>query len=104
MSHMVLKVYSSGFEEASLIAKGIKIDSPEARRECALRTDLHEMGFSVRVFNRLCRHGITNAAEVASMDHESILKIKLLGKQGIREVANRLREMGITNTAWESAI
>lgn len=96
--------YSCGFEEASLIAKGIEIGSPEARRERALQTDLHEMGFCVRVFNRLCRHGISNAAEIANMDHESILKIKLLGKQGIREVAKRLREMGITDTAWENAI
>lgn len=96
--------YACGFEEATLTAKGIEMGSPEARREIALQTDIHDMELSVRTFNCLCRHGITNAGEIASMDGSSILNIKLLGKQGIREVARRLREMGITDTAWENGI
>lgn len=62
------------------------------------------MKLSDRTFNCLCRHGLTNAGEIASMGGESILNIKLLGKQEIREVARRLREMRITDTAWENGI
>lgn len=33
------------------------------------------MKLSVRTFNCLCRHGLTNAGEIASMGGESILNI-----------------------------
>lgn len=96
--------YDKGYEDASLEAKGINVDSPEAQRAKVLQTELCDLNLSVRAYNCLVRSGMATVADCVALDRASILKIRNLGNRSLLEIATRIRELGLTGTAWDEVM
>ena len=56
---------------------------------------IEELDFSVRTYNCLKRYGINNLYELQNMTIEDLMKVRNLGKKSLKEIKNKLLEMGI---------
>ena len=69
-----------------------------------LQTELCDLNLSVRAYNCLVRSGMATVADCVALDRASILKIRNLGKRSLLEIATRIRELGLTGTAWDEVM
>lgn len=65
-----------------------------------MQTEIKDMGMSVRTTNRLIARGCYCLADVVALNKDEILNIKLVGKLSRMEVAAKLEELGILDSAW----
>ena len=56
---------------------------------------IEDLDFSVRTYNCLKRYGINDLYELQNMTIEDLMKVRNLGKKSVKEIKNKLLEMGI---------
>ena len=61
----------------------------------ALETSIDDLDFSVRAYNCLKRANIHTLQDLISKDESEIMKIRNLGKKSLKEVLDKVAEMGL---------
>jgi len=60
-----------------------------------LETPIEEIEFSVRAYNCLKRAGINSVQDLISRKEVEVTKIRNLGKKSLKEVIDKVKEMGL---------
>ena len=60
-----------------------------------LETPIEEIEFSVRAYNCLKRAGINTVQDLISKKEQEVTKIRNLGKKSLKEVIDKVKEMGL---------
>jgi len=61
----------------------------------ALETSIDDLDFSVRAYNCLKRANIHTLQDLISKDESEIMKIRNLGKKSLKEVLDKIKELGL---------
>ena len=69
-----------------------KVDS----KTKALETPIEEVEFSVRAFNCLKRAGVHTIQDLVNMTESEVTKIRNLGKKSLKEVLDKVAELGLS--------
>ena len=69
-----------------------KTEDPKAK---ALETPIEDLDFSVRAYNCLKRDGIHTLQDLTNRTESDMMKIRNLGKKSLKEVLEKIREMGL---------
>ena len=56
---------------------------------------IEELDLSVRAYNCLRRHGVDTVQDLASLKEEDIIKVKNLGKKSLKEIKDKIIELGL---------
>ncbi len=91
------KILRSHFEMLEKDAKdmvNIKEKTEDSKAK-ALETSIDDLDFSVRAYNCLKRANIHTLQDLISKDESEIMKIRNLGKKSLKEVLDKIKEMGI---------
>ena len=62
-------------------------------------SSIEELGLSVRTYNSLRRGGIRTVSDLTSHTERELLQIRTMGKKSVREIRNKLEEIGLDLTA-----
>ena len=65
-------------------------------------TIIEDLDLSVRSYNCLKRAGFNTVMNLTNIEEDKILKIRNLGLKCCKEIATKLKDLGITGTAWEN--
>ena len=65
-----------------------------------MQIEVRDMGLTVKATNRLLAKGCRVVADVVALKKEDILNIKMLGTITRKEIADKLKIMGITDSDW----
>ena len=76
--------------------KGIMTEQDEDPKVKALETSIDDMEFSVRAHNCLKRSGINTMQDLVNRKESDMMKIRNLGKKSLKEVLDKVREMGLS--------
>ena len=60
-----------------------------------LETPIEELDLSVRAYNCLKRAGIHTLQDITAMTEDEMMKIRNLGKKSLKEVLDKVKEMGL---------
>ena len=60
-----------------------------------LETSIDDLDFSVRAYNCLKRAGVNNLGDLTSKSELEMMKIRNLGKKSLKEVIDKIKEMGL---------
>ena len=60
-----------------------------------LDMSIDELDLSVRAYNCLRRHGVDTVQDLANLKEEDIIKVKNLGKKSMKEIKEKLQELGL---------
>ena len=60
-----------------------------------LETSIDDLDFSVRAYNCLKRAGVNTLGDLTSKSELEMMKIRNLGKKSLKEVLDKIREMGL---------
>lgn len=116
---LILEVWTDGslapqeaVKEASsiLMAQLDKIDSPEFTdairslmkqneedpRQKLLETSIDDLELSVRAYNCLKRAAINNVQDLVNKSENEMMKIRNLGRKSLKEVIDKIKEMGLS--------
>ena len=74
---------------------GIMIEKTEDPKVKALETTIEDLDFSVRAYNCLKRAGIHNLQDLVNKSESDMMKIRNLGKKSLKEVLDKVRELGL---------
>ena len=74
---------------------GMMIEKTEDSKTKALETSIDDLDFSVRAYNCLKRANIHTLQDLVSKDESEIMKIRNLGKKSLKEVLDKIKEMGL---------
>ncbi len=74
---------------------GLMIQKEEDPKIKALETTVEDLDFSVRAYNCLKRANINTLQDLLNMTEDEISKIRNLGKKSLKEVLDKLNEMGL---------
>ena len=69
-----------------------KTEDPKAK---ALETPIEDLDFSVRAYNCLKRDGIHTLQDLVNKSESDMMKIRNLGKKSLKEVLDKIRELGL---------
>ena len=75
---------------------GLMSEQDEDPRVKALETSIDDMEFSVRAYNCLKRSGINTMKDLVNRKESDMMKIRNLGKKSLKEVLDKVREMGLS--------
>ena len=75
---------------------GLMIEKTEDPKAIALEKTIEELDFSQRAYNCLKRDGINTLQELVSKSETEIMKIRNLGKKSLKEVLDKVRDLGLT--------
>ena len=75
---------------------GIMAEKEEDPKVKALETSIDDMEFSVRAYNCLKRSGINTMQDLVNRKESDMMKIRNLGKKSLKEVLDKVREMGLS--------
>ena len=75
---------------------GLMSEQDEDPRVKALETSIDDMEFSVRAYNCLKRSGINTMQDLVNRKESDMMKIRNLGKKSLKEVLDKVREMGLS--------
>ena len=75
---------------------GIMIEKTEDPKTKALETSIEDLDFSVRAYNCLKRAGIHTLQDLVNKSESDMMKIRNLGKKSLKEVLDKIKEMGLT--------
>ena len=75
---------------------GMMIEKTEDPKTKALETSIEDLDFSVRAYNCLKRAGIHTLQDLVNKSESDMMKIRNLGKKSLKEVLNRIKDMGLT--------
>lgn len=62
----------------------------------ALETPVDDLDLSVRAYNCLKRAGIHTLSDLTNMSENEMMKIRNLGKKSLKEVIDKIKEMGLS--------
>ena len=74
---------------------GMMIEKTEDPKVKALETTIEDLDFSVRAYNCLKRANIHTLQDLVNMSENDIMKIRNLGKKSLKEVLDKVRELGL---------
>ena len=74
---------------------GLMIEKTEDPTIKALETPIEDLDFSVRAYNCLKRDGIHTIQDLVNKSESDMMKIRNLGKKSLKEVLDKIREMGL---------
>ena len=74
---------------------GIMIEKTEDPTVKALETPIEDLDFSVRAYNCLKRDGIHTLQDLVNKSESEMMKIRNLGKKSLKEVLDKIRELGL---------
>lgn len=91
------KILRSHFEMLENDAKDIVNikEKTEDSKTKALETSIDDLDFSVRAYNCLKRANIHTLQDLVNKDESEIMKIRNLGKKSLKEVLDKIKEMGL---------
>lgn len=91
------KILKKHFEMIERDAKDIVniIEKTEDSRAKALETSIDDLDFSVRAYNCLKRANIHTLQDLVNKDESEIMKIRNLGKKSLKEVLDKIKELGL---------
>lgn len=75
---------------------GIMTEKQENPRQKALETSIDDLDLSVRAYNCLKRAGVNNLQDLTNKSEMEMMKIRNLGKKSLKEVIDKIKEMGLT--------
>lgn len=75
--------------------KGLMTEQDEDPKVKALETSIDDMEFSVRAYNCLKRSGINTMQDLVNRKESDMMKIRNLGKKSLKEVLDKVKEMGL---------
>ena len=75
---------------------GMMIEKTEDPKTKALETSIEDLDFSVRAYNCLKRAGIHTLQDLVNKSESDMMKIRNLGKKSLKEVLDKIRDMGLT--------
>ena len=76
-------------------ATGMMIEKTEDPAVKALETSIDDLDFSVRAYNCLKRAGIHTLQDLVNKSETDMMKIRNLGKKSLKEVLDKIRDMGL---------
>ena len=76
-------------------ATGMMIEKTEDPTVKALETSIEDLDFSVRAYNCLKRAGIHTLQDLINKSENDLMKIRNLGKKSLKEVLDKIRDMGL---------
>ena len=74
---------------------GIMIEKTEDPKVKALETTIEDLDFSVRAYNCLKRAGIHTLQDLVNKSETDMMKIRNLGKKSLKEVLDKVKELGL---------
>lgn len=74
---------------------GMMIEKTEDPKVKALETSIEDLDFSVRAYNCLKRAGIHTLQDLVNKSEADMMKIRNLGKKSLKEVLDKIRDMGL---------
>ena len=91
------KILRNHFEMLETDAKDIVNikEKTEDSKTKALETSIEDLDFSVRAYNCLKRANIHTLQDLVNKDESEIMKIRNLGKKSLKEVLDKIKEMGL---------
>ena len=91
------KILRNHFEMLETDAKDIVNikEKTEDSKTKALETSIDDLDFSVRAYNCLKRANIHTLQDLVSKDESEIMKIRNLGKKSLKEVLDKIKELGL---------
>ena len=91
------KILKKHFEMIERDAKDVVniIEKTEDSRAKALETSIDDLDFSVRAYNCLKRANIHTLQDLVNKDESEIMKIRNLGKKSLKEVMDKVKDMGL---------
>ena len=75
---------------------GLLADKEEDPIQKTLETPIEELDLSVRAYNCLKRAGHHTLQDLTSLTENEMMKIRNLGKKSLKEVIDKIKEMGLT--------
>ena len=75
---------------------GLMTEQDEDPKVKALETSIDDMEFSVRAYNCLKRSGINTMQDLVNRKESDMMKIRNLGKKSLKEVLDKVKEMGLS--------
>ena len=75
---------------------GMMIEKTEDPKVKALETSIEDLDFSVRAYNCLKRAGIHTMQDLIDKREVDVTKIRNLGKKSLKEVLDKVKEMGLS--------
>ena len=70
-------------------------EKTEDKKTKALETSIDDLDFSVRAYNCLKRANIHTLQDLISKDETEIMKIRNLGKKSLKEVLDKIKDLGL---------
>lgn len=74
---------------------GMMIEKTEDPKVKALETTIEDLDFSVRAYNCLKRANIHTLQDLVNMSEGDMMKIRNLGKKSLKEVLDKVRDLGL---------
>lgn len=74
----------------------IMIEKEEDPKEKALEMAIEELDLSVRAYNCLKRAGINSVQDLTEKSEADMMKVRNLGKKSLKDVKNKLIELGLS--------
>ena len=74
---------------------GMMVEKTEDPKVKALETSIEDLDFSVRAYNCLKRAGIHTLQDLVNKSESDMMKIRNLGKKSLKEVLDKIRDMGL---------
>ncbi|MBQ8472302.1 MAG: DNA-directed RNA polymerase subunit alpha [Bacilli bacterium] len=75
---------------------GLMIEKTEDSKSKELETPIEDLDFSVRTFNCLKRANIKTLKDLVDKKQSDFTKIRNLGKKSLKEVLDKIKDMGLT--------
>ena len=75
---------------------GLMIEKTEDNKSKELETPIEDLDFSVRTFNCLKRANIKTLKDLVDKKQSDFMKIRNLGKKSLKEVLDKIRDLGLT--------
>ena len=75
---------------------GMMAEKKEDPKQKALETAIEDLDFSVRAYNCLKRAGIHTLQDLVNKSDSEVMKIRNLGKKSLKEVMDKVKELGLT--------
>ncbi len=75
---------------------GMMTEKKEDPKQKALETQIEDLDFSVRAYNCLKRAGIHTLQDLVNKSDSEVMKIRNLGKKSLKEVMDKVKDLGLT--------
>lgn len=75
---------------------GMMIEKTEDPKVKALESSIEDLDFSVRAYNCLKRANIHTLQDLVNKSENDMMKIRNLGKKSLKEVLDKVKELGLT--------